>query len=461
MKNSNILKSLIVGIALTACNSQLDIQPANAVDVSQALKTSKDVKATLIGAYANLGSANLYGGGIYVYADLLASTGTDINFFGTFQGLTQISNKQIPIDNTFVSGVWLNAYTTINNVNEVLGALGVVSNLDRNRVEGEARFIRASMYFELVKLFARAWNDGNPNTNPGVPIVLTPTHSLDDANAAPARNTVKEVYDQIITDLTIAEAKLPPPDNETYYYATTGAAAAQLARVYLSQGANALARDAANRVIGSGYYRLVSNYADEFPYIGRAVRIYNKSEDIFALQVSEQQGLNNMNTYYAQSNLGGRGDIEIASDFLNTFPAGDSRLGMFTDDGSGALFYSDKFDNLYGNVKILRLAEMYLIRAEGNLKAGTTVGDTPLNDINAVRDRAGVAPLGSVTVQDILDERRWELAFEGQWLFDYKRSATDIPTAPAPTSWASPKLIFPIPQRERIVNPNLAQNDGY
>src|ERR1043165_3183690 len=88
MKNSNILKALIVGIVLTACNSQLDIQPASSVDASQALKTSKDVKGTLIGAYANLGSANLYGGGVYVYADLLASTGTDINFFGTFQGLT-------------------------------------------------------------------------------------------------------------------------------------------------------------------------------------------------------------------------------------------------------------------------------------------------------------------------------------------------------------------------------------
>jgi hypothetical protein len=168
-----------------------------------------------------------------------------------------------------------------------------------------------------------------------------------------------------------------------------------------------------------------------------------------------------MNTYYAQSNLGGRGDIEIASDFLNTFPGGDSRLGLFTDDGSGTLFYSDKFDNQYGNVKILRYAEMYLIRAEGNLKMGTTVGNTPLNDVNTVRDRAGVAELSSVAIQDILNERRWELAFEGQWLFDYKRSATDIPTAPNTTPWNSPTLIFPIPQREILVNPNLVQNTGY
>ncbi len=461
MKNINIIKSIILVATLASCNSQLDIQPSQSVDVSSALKTAKDVKGTLIGAYANMGASNLYGGGVYVYADLLASTGTDINFFGTFQGLTQISNKQIPVTNGFVSGAWLNAYSTINNANEVLNALSLVSTVERDQVEGEAKFIRASMYFELVKLFAKAWNDGNPNSNPGVPIVLTPTHSLEDANSTPARSTVKQVYDQIIADLTAAESKLPPPDNETYYYATTGAAAAQLSRVYLAQGAYGLARDAADRVISSGYYKLQTNYSDEFPYIGRAVRIYNKSEDIFALQVSEQQGFNNMNNYYAQSNLGGRGDIEIASDFLNTFPAGDSRLSLFTDDGSGTLFYSDKFDNLYGNVKILRLAEMHLTRAECNLRLGTTVGDIPLNDVNLVRARAQVAPLVLVTVQDVLDERHWELAFEGQWLTDYKRTATDINTAPATTPWNSPALVFPIPQREMIVNPNLVQNQGY
>lgn len=460
MKNLNIIKSLVAGLILVSCNNQLDIQPVATVDANSALKTAKDVKGTLIGAYSNMGATNLYGGGIYVYSDLLASTGGDINFFGTFQGLTQISNKEIPVTNGFVSGVWLNAYTTINNANEVLSALNLVSSVERNQVEGEAKFIRASMYFELVKLFARAWNDGNPNSNAGVPIILTPTHSLEEANALPARSTVKQVYDQIISDLTDAESKLPTPDNETYYYATTGAAAAQLSRVYLTQGAYAQARDAANRVITSGNYRLESNYADEFPYIGRAVRIYNKPEDIFALQVSEQQGLNNMNNYYAQSDLGGRGDIEIASDFLDTFPADDSRLSLFTEDVPG-LYYSDKFDNLYGNVKILRLAEMYLTRAECNFRLSTAVGDTPLNDVNTIRGRAGVAPLLLITLQDVLNERHWELAFEGQWLTDYKRTATDVATAPVTTPWNSPTLVFPIPQREIIVNKNLVQNDGY
>ena len=133
MKNINIIKSIILVATLASCNSQLDIQPSQSVDVSSALKTAKDVKGTLIGAYANMGASNLYGGGVYVYADLLASTGTDINFFGTFQGLTQISNKQIPVTNGFVSGAWLNAYSTINNANEVLNALSLVSTVDAIR----------------------------------------------------------------------------------------------------------------------------------------------------------------------------------------------------------------------------------------------------------------------------------------------------------------------------------------
>jgi hypothetical protein len=359
----------------------------------------------------------------------------------------------------------LDAYTTINTANEVLNSLALVSDLDRDRVEGEAKFIRGSMYFELVKVFGKAWNDGDPTVNLGVPIILKPTHSLEDALATPVRSTVAQVYSQIISDLSDAETLLPAPSNVTYYYATTGSAAAQLSRVFLLQGDYVGARDAANRVISSGVYKLTQTYADEFPYQGRGSRVYNTTEDIFALQVSEQQGFNNMNNYYANSDKGGRGDIEVPIDFLNEFEPGDARLGLFEDDGSGEYFYSNKFDNVFGNIKILRLAEMYLTRAECNKRLNTTVGDNPLNDINLIRARVGLSPLASVTVDQILKERFLELAFEGQWLFDYKRTTTSNPNwvdanGNTPT-WDSPELVFPIPQREMIVNSNLVQNEGY
>jgi hypothetical protein len=466
MKNLfNILKPLLAGMVVVACGTDLDIQPTQNIDATQSLLTSKDVKGTLVGAYSNLGSSNLYGGGVYVYADLLASSGTDINFFGTFQGLTQISNKEIPINNGFTTGLWVDAYTAINTANEVIAAIDLVNPTDQDRVEGEAKFIRGSMYFELVKIFAKAWNDGDPTTNPGVPLVLTPTHSLKDALKTPARSSVSQVYAQIISDLTDAKNLLSTPDNVTYYYATTGAASAQMSRVYLLQGDYTNARNEANTVIQSGFYQLVANYADEFPYQGKGSRVYNTTEDIFALQVSEQQGFNNMNNYYASSDKGGRGDIEVPQDFYDRFELGDTRAGMLNNDGSG-YYYSKKFDNVYGNVKIFRLAEMYLTRAECNVRLGGSLGDTPENDVNLIRARAGLAPIGGlVTLDQVLNERFLELAFEGQWLYDYKRTNTSNPNwvdaAGNTPTWDSPEFVFPIPQREIQVNPNLVQNAGY
>ncbi len=446
----------VFALSITGCRDQLNIKPAQNVDASNALLTSKDVKGALIGAYSNMGSGNLYSGGIQVYSDLLAFN-NEFSFFGTFQGLTQISNKDIPINNGFVASVWLEAYTVINATNEVLGALSVVNPVDKDQVEGEAKFIRACMYFELVKLFGRAWNDQTPTTNLGVPLTLTPTHTLADAEKKPTRNTVAQVYAQIISDLNDAEAKLQPPNNATYYYATPGAAAGMLSRVYLAQQDYINARDAANRVITSGHYKLTNTYGEEFPYTGRGVRIFNTSEDIFAQQVSEQSGVNNMNTFYASPDVGGRGDIEANNSYLATYEANDDRFNLFTDDGSGSTFYTNKFDNVYGNIKILRLAEMYLTRAECNLRLSQTTGDAPLNDINRVRARVNLPALGSVTLNQILTERHFELAAEGQWLADYKRTNTSVGALP----YDSPKLIFPIPQRETTVNPNLVQNEGY
>jgi len=449
---------LIATFAFSAigCGDKLNIQPALTIDASNALRTSKDVKGALIGAYSNMGSGDLYSGGIQVYSDLLAFN-ADFAFFGTFQGLTQINNKDIPINNGFVASVWLEAYTVINTTNEVLNALSVVNPVDKDQVEGEAKFIRACMYFELVKLFGRAWNDGAPTSNLGVPLVLTPTHSLDDAESKPTRSTVAQVYAQIISDLNDAEAKVQPPNNVSYYYATPAAAAGMLSRVYLAQQDYVDALNAANRVITSGYYKLTNTYGEEFPYIGRGVRIYNTSEDIFGQQVSEQSGVNNMNTFYGSPGVGGRGDIEATKNYLATYEANDDRLSLFTDDGSGSTFYSNKFDNVYGNIKILRLAEMYLTRAECNLRLGSSTGDSPVNDINLVRARVNLPPLGLVTLSQILNERHLELACEGQWLSDYKRTNTSVGSLP----FDSPKLIFPIPQREMIVNPNLVQNAGY
>jgi hypothetical protein len=122
------------------------------------------------------------------------------------------------------------------------------------------------------------------------------------------------------------------------------------------------------------------------------------------------------------------------------------------------------------NITVMRLAEMYLTRAEANFRiTGSLVpgvgGATPEADVNQIRERASLLPLADVTLADILKERRNELIFEGSLHLDTKRnevtttgvSVNGITSVP----WNSPRFVFPIPDRECKVNDKLTQNEGY
>lgn len=448
---SKIFSILFLAITILGSCKKLDTKPTQSIDESVALNTSADVQVALVGAYSDLGNTDFYGGLPFVAADLLGDF-NEIAWSGTFQGLTQIKNKSIPIDNGFVTRTWLTGYRAINDVNNILGALGVVAANRKDRVEGEAKFIRGAVYFDLVRLFGKAWNDGTAASNPGVPIVLTPTRGITDADQRP-RNTVAEVYAQAILDLTTAETKLPAANG---FFATKGAAAAMLARIYLQKGDYANAAAAADRVIASGRYSLRPNYAEAFPVSPAGpAQISNTSEDVFAMQVNATQGVNSFNTHYSSNS---RGDIDINSSHLNLYEPGDDRRDLFYVDGGSV--YVGKFENLYGNVRLIRLAEMYLTRAEANfrlLPAAPVGGVTPLSDINRIRNRAGLPSLATLTLNQILKERKLELAFEGFTLHDAKRLQLSVGTIP----WNSPKLVYPIPDREIRVNSKLTQNEGY
>lgn len=431
------LTALLATAALSGCNDKLDVEPVDRIDTTKALNTSSDVEAALVGAYSALSSNRLYAGYIQFTSELLGDAG-EIAFVGTFTQPREYIQKTVITNNTFAAGTWVDAYQTINTTNNVLANIDKVSAARRDRVEGEARFIRAALYFELVRLYGKDWSNGSPQTNLGVPLVLTPTLELGPANQV-ARNTVAEVYTQVLSDLATAEAKLPATNG---FFATRGAAAGMLSRVYLQQRRYAEAAQAANRVITTNRYALTSTFEEEF------TTTTNTSEDVFAIQITSQDGLNDLNTFFSPSQ---RGDIEIQEEHLDLYDTDDER-GAFFDD-----VYTLKFDNQYGNVKVMRLAELYLTRAEANFRAGTAVGSTPLADVNRVRARAGLPALPQVTLAAILKERRLELAFEGFRLWDAKRNGETIGTLAA----TDDRLVLPIPQRERDVNPKLVQNPGY
>ena len=444
MKNKIFTLLLTASVLVFGCKKPLDVQPVQSIDESVALKTNADVQVALVGSYSDMGAADLYGGRVYVNTELLGNS-NEISWAGTFQGLTQIFNKTIPIDNGFVAGTWLTGYRTINDVNNVLSALGVVTPNQVNRVEGEAKFIRGTVYFDLVRLYGKAWNDGTPANNPGVPIILTPTKNISTESNV-ARNTVTQVYDQVIKDLMDAEAKLPVSNG---FFATRNAASAMLARVYLQKADYINALQAANKVISSNRYSLNANYADEFPNDPNGpVALSNTQEDIFMIQVNATQGVNDFNTFFS---LNGRGDISLTNNHLALYEPGDQRKALIDVD------VTTKYDNAYGNVHISRLAEMYLIRAECNFRLSSGVGATALADVNRIRNRAGLPSLLVVTLADILKERKIELSFEGFVLHDAKRLQNNV----GALLYNSTKLVYPIPDRERRVNTNLVQNAGY
>lgn len=444
--------SLSALLFLFSCSKQLDTIPTQSIDEKDALKTSKDVEVALVGAYSDLGVSAFYGGNIFVCADLLGDN-DELSWSGTYQGMTQIKNKEIPIDNGFVSDSWLAGYKAINDANNVLSALDVVNADIKEKVEGEAKFIRGAVYFDLVRLFGKAWNDGDPGSNDGVPIILTPTRDIT-AESQAARSSVSAVYQQAISDLTDAESLLP---EENGFFATKIAAASMLARVYLQKGDYTNAASAADRAItlATDYgYSLTPSFYDEFPYVTPPSQQSNTSEDIFAMQVTSSSGTNDFQTYYSAD---GRGDITIEDAHFELYESSDDRLSIFyTISGSA---YSGKYENVYGNVRIIRLAEMYLVRAEANFRLGTALGASPVDDINTIRERVLLDPLDeeSLTLDAILHERKLELAFEGFTLHDAKRLEQNI----GPYAWDDPKLIYPIPQRELRVNANLTQNEGY
>lgn len=452
----------LLTVGLPACNSKLDVQPTSYIDASQAFNSSSDVQAALVSCYTGLQSTNLYGGYLQLMTDLLADNG-DETFVGTFSQPQEAQRKTLLITNSQVNATWNSAYDVINRTNNVLANVGKLDTpAQQAAVEGEAKFIRSLVYFDLVRMFGRAWNDGTPSSNLGVPLVLTPTLTVSDAKPAP-RNTVAEVYAQVITDLTTAEAKLTTSNGGlNTFSATRYACAALLARVYLQQGDFANAAAAANRAT-MGKFSLNPNYNDNFGYNpltpnNPSLLAANTTEDIFTVQYSAQSGTNQLNTFYGHLR---RADVNLTPQFLSSFEPSDSRRTLTYTNSTAT--YTTKYDVQYGNIKLIRLDEMLLTRAEANFRAGTTVGATPLADVNAIRARAGLPALTTLTLAAILKERRIELAFEGFRLGDLKRNmeSTIDPLTKAVIPWNSPRLVFPIPLSQINANPSLVQNAGY
>jgi hypothetical protein len=446
MKMQRYVSWLAAATLLAACNSPLDVDPTASIDSETALSTPRGIELGLNGAYSTLQDGDLYGQEEMVFPDLYAD---NLDFTGTFQTHREFGLRNVTTSNGAILAHWSTLYEGINQVNNVLEAVEVVAltPAQHDQLRGEALFIRALNYSLLVKYFG------------DVPLVLTASRGVGEESLV-SRDPVADVYAQIVTDLTEAATLLAPDRN--HGRATQGAAQALLARVYLETGNNTGARDMATAVITNTEYDLNANFSTNWT-------TKNSEESIFELQYSINDGNNQAFWFYPQS-LGGRWGYAPSLDLFNAFEAGDARRDASiqlnaTGCANPPCRYADKYFRIAtsdDNVVVLRLAEMYLIRAEANARLGAAE-QTVRDDLDILRNRAGLADLDPVTVTGpalmdaILQERRVELAFEGHRFFDLRRfGVAETVLALAPN-----RLLFPIPQGERDVNINLSQNPGY
>lgn len=445
------LSCLAAAALALACESPLDTSPTDAIDDGTALTTARGIELAVNGAYSSLQDASLYGQEEPVFGDLYAD---NLEFTGTFQTHREFGLRTLTATNGAVLDIWEEAYDGINRANNVLdGIPNVFQPTDPlgGLYRGEALFIRALLY----SILARAFGD--------VPLVTEPSRGVSDASLV-SRSPRADVYAAIVADLEEAVTLLPTQRVDGR--ATAAAATALLARVYLEIGQNALARDRASTVISNPAYSLMPTFGQT---VGSDLRVSffatkNSVESIFELQYSVLD--NNLQAFwFFTATLGGRWGYAPSQALYDAFEAGDVRRDASIGIDGSARRYANKYFRIDigdDNVIVLRLPEMYLIRAEANARLGAS--DVVVrDDIDVVRNRAGLADLPTTITSQadllnaVLQERRVELAFEGHRFWDLRRHGL----AETVLTLAPERLLWPIPQAELDVNPNLTQNPGY
>jgi starch-binding outer membrane protein, SusD/RagB family len=488
MKTNKIITLILTVLMVTAfqsCEDFLDVEPQQSVSDATVYSSHEGVVNALNGAWERIAGGQLYAGTSIFHSDLLANQ-TDMNWIGTFIGYREMNWKTLSTTDGTISAKWTRAYHAIDLANNVLANLDLVREVNRDRVEGEALFIRGIMYFELVRFYALPFVKGDGNAHEGVPLVTTPTTGITD-DSYPSRASVAAVYQQILSDLGAAKGKLAglgTGAGENGGRATSSVAAAFLARVHLAMEEWQLAAQEADFVIGNfgGYGALnptprAAFNNDEYT-----------SEDVFMIiqNANSHAGAANdgIATFFASLPGMGRGDLNVTQAHLDRYEPGDLRATLVDDPGLvtvadvPSMFYigvgtdagnvmSTKWGKYDANINVIRLAEMILTRAEANFRISSAIGADPLADVNAIRERAGVEPWTELTLERIYDERKRELAFEGHMLHDMRRfrGSTVAPSgsthAGQTLQWNDPRLVLPIPQREMDTNPNLNQNSAY
>ena len=498
------MKYLIITTTILICFSQssckkdfLDKTDPTRVGTEIFFKNEVQMNQAINGIYGQLqGITNAD----YLFKEMVSdNTGLQIHPSdrGGAAGWEAFEFSTVNSGNGEIGGLWNRYYNTLYNVNNAIEKVAGAEMADalKTQAEGELKFLRAYLYFDLVRYF-------------GDVVIVTSNVKTPGEAFALLRSSQAEVYTQIETDLKDAAAKMPEKQpTEKLGRATKGSALSLLGKVYLTNRRYEDAVTTLKQVLPLGY-SLMPSYADVFDPTKK-----NNAESIFAIQYQgdNDQGEHSSFTYtfapifsggavtgYDIGRLGGRNTP--TNDMIAAYETGDLRKDIslktsYTKDGVVyPIPYVTKFNHPHtiqgrtnDNWPIIRYADVLLMLAEAINEAGPSA--EALGYLNQVRTRAGLAPLAGLDQAAfrtaVLKERRVELAFENHRWFDLKRTKTPAELAAfmnahgaqekaSPTIdrggvafnaqdyiYTDTEYVLPVPAGEILINTKLTQNLGY
>jgi starch-binding outer membrane protein, SusD/RagB family len=476
MKKRNLILLMLCLFFMVACEKNLEEKPLSFLEESNSFNSAADATSAINGVYDRL--KGIYGMNMINLADL---NGDECEVREDNGSGNEIHKNLFNSGTGIFDGFYTNSYVLIDRANRVITYVPKIT-MDakmREQIVGEAKFLRALTYFNLVRAFG------------DVPLVTSISNDV--INVQISRDPAEKVYQQIIQDLKDAEGVLPAKFTVAAEIgrATSGAAKSILAKVYLTRKDWANAAAKAKEVIDSKTYSLVADYKDVF-----LPEKENGPEHIFSIQYSctlPRYGsamAENFAIFFSYPvNLTG-GSYQVTPRQVTSYMNGDYRKEVTVINekkiANGSVVASrtgphmDKYwDPLAcgagaarNNFLVIRYADVLLMYAEAVNETGspTTEAYTAINQVR-VRARKGVATaepkdlsgLNQTQFRNaVLQERSWELCFEGHRRWDLLRTGRYIDAMKTLGIVADSKhLLYPIPLNEITVNPSLVQNPGY
>jgi hypothetical protein len=470
MKKYILIMAGLMSITMVSCENFLEEKPYDFIGNANFYKTEGDANAALNGAFGALQPQQYFGRTSWLVTEL---SGDLLRVNASLADRDNLYAQTFDASNGEIGNWWNNSYNLINRANDVIKNVPNIP-MDiprRNNIVGNATFLRAMGYFDLVRSFG------------SVPLIINPTVDLSDLK--PSRTPIAAIYNQIIEDLKYAEANCTAENlipASAKGRVSTGAASALLAKVYLTK-ATTTAKEpsdytnsltASNKVINSNLY-VLGAYADVFD-----VTKENNRDHIFSVQFDLPPNVGNIVVRMnLPAGLNGTGSFVVEKAFEDSFLSGDIRKALTlrkeTPNSANAYYlkFSDPLrqtNNARNNVLITRYADVLLLQSEA-LNEISAIDVNKLTGINAVRRRASLPDLllANVLTKDafvdaLVQERAWELSLEGHRRFDLLRLGRykQRQLAVFNRTVADKYLLFPIPQTEIDLNPNLLpQNPGF